>query len=547
MIHVETLRMNSFMSHRDLFVQFPNSGIVLVQGPNGAGKSALVEGVAMAFWGKTLRGTSPWSDPTGAAAVTGLVLGEAIKAEHVVVRGKPGMDYLHRGHRAGEETNTRKQEALDRIVGEWGVWRRSAAFSTSDPAAFTGATDGERKRLLESILGLDAFDRALDACRLATRAASAALLTADTTAAVQRQKVDGLRRALEMAAEHAKLAAPVDDPEACDEDAMRHEAAARSLGGILDDRRKARELAAREVYAAKERAERAARDLARMAAGECPTCGQDIPTEVLSTFVHESEQQASFALNAAERAAALREANTDSDKADVVTVEAHRRAAADFRAAAARARTAERALIGAAERADGILAEVLDAQEVLEESGLYVAKLGAEKAELSAVDVVLGLRGVRANVLGQALAGLEAVANGWLARVAGAGLRVKLRPYSEKKTGGLTEALSLEIEGAGGGHGYQGASAGERRRIDIGMMLAIAETAAASRGAVPGTMFFDEVFDTLDDEGVESVSRVLGELAQDRCVVVITHAHALAESLPAAMRLYVERGAVTVQ
>ena len=39
-------------------------------------------------------------------------------------------------------------------------------FSAQDAAHFTNATDGERKRLLEQLLGLDKFDVALTKCRL---------------------------------------------------------------------------------------------------------------------------------------------------------------------------------------------------------------------------------------------------------------------------------------------------------------------------------------------------------------------------------------------
>src|SRR5262249_8944808 len=68
-------------------------------------------------------------------------------------------------------------------------------------------------------------------------------------------------------------------------------------------------------------------------------------------------------------------------------------------------------------------------------------------ALLGAVEQVLGLRGVRAHVLGRALTGIEAVGNAWLAKIAGTGLQLTLKPYSEKKTGGVTDAISLEIDG----------------------------------------------------------------------------------------------------
>ena len=155
------------------------------------------------------------------------------------------------------------------------------------------------------------------------------------------------------------------------------------------------------------------------------------------------------------------------------------------------------------------------------------------------------MRGVRAHVLGRALGGLEAAANGWLARVAGEGLRLKLSPYTEKKTGGTSDAISLEIEGAGGGYGYKASSGGERRRIDVSLLLALAEVAQAAHGSEAGTIFADEVFDALDNVGLERVADVLQELAQDRTVVVISHNPDLQQALRPVMWLDVMDGEIS--
>jgi DNA repair exonuclease SbcCD ATPase subunit len=156
------------------------------------------------------------------------------------------------------------------------------------------------------------------------------------------------------------------------------------------------------------------------------------------------------------------------------------------------------------------------------------------QATLEAVEKVLGLRGVRATVLDGALRAVEGVANVWLARLGLPGLALTLAMVDDK--------VALDVQGAGGGHGYAGASAGERRRVALALMLALAEIAQASGGGVPGTLWFDEVFDVLDEDGVTAVCATLEELAAERCVVVITHNPVVIEQLPNAAHLRMERG-----
>jgi DNA repair exonuclease SbcCD ATPase subunit len=165
---------------------------------------------------------------------------------------------------------------------------------------------------------------------------------------------------------------------------------------------------------------------------------------------------------------------------------------------------------------------------------------------LLACEGVLGLKGVRAHVLGKALGGIQDVANSWLSKMVD-GVSLRLGAYSEKKSGGTTDAISLCIDGVGAGFGYTASSGGERRRVDVALLLALAEVAAAASGTKGGTLWFDEVFDTLDNEGVERAISALRELAEHRCVVVITHSQAFTRSsLCAEVRFQASNGTFKV-
>lgn len=166
-------------------------------------------------------------------------------------------------------------------------------------------------------------------------------------------------------------------------------------------------------------------------------------------------------------------------------------------------------------------------------------ELVASQAELEALEDVFGLKGVRANVLGNALSGLESISNTWLERIGKPGQKIRLREYTEKDKGGNTPALSLELSHAErpAWHRYRACSGGERRRVDVALILALAEIGRAAHGRSRGTLFFDEVFDALDTEGIGLVTAVLDELGQDRCIVVISHNEDLVKGLNPALHV----------
>jgi DNA repair exonuclease SbcCD ATPase subunit len=286
----------------------------------------------------------------------------------------------------------------------------------------------------------------------------------------------------------------------------------------------------------------------------CPTCGQKLPGEARKHVAADldalrkkadrakeitDEQEKAVGAETAEleelmrgvnaRLSAKLGENRAADERDVY----RRRAEAAKARAAGDLETAREGLRSATKRA-----AAAEARE---------AALLVEKDVLTAVEVVLGLKGVRVGVLARSLGGLGAIANAWLARLGIPEMNLELKPYSEKKTGGVTDSIGVVLSGAGGGHGYKAGSGGERRRVDLALLLGLSEVATAATGTPPGTLFFDELFDALDTDGVKAVSVALEDLAKDRCVVVISHNPELVRELPAVKRWNVSGGKVTVE
>jgi DNA repair exonuclease SbcCD ATPase subunit len=177
-----------------------------------------------------------------------------------------------------------------------------------------------------------------------------------------------------------------------------------------------------------------------------------------------------------------------------------------------------RKTIGLAER------ELTQAEAVLEAARQAHVESGFKAVKLAACEGVLGLRGVRSQVLAKALPGVEAAANAWLSRVAGGDVSLSLSATSELKGGGEVEKIGLSLKGLAGGHGYRAASGGQRRRVDVALLLALADIAGAARARAPETLWMDEIFDCLDEDGTTAVAGLLEELSRNRTVLVITHA-----------------------
>lgn len=508
-------------------IDFPSKGVVLVTGNNGGGKSSMVEAVAFGFWGRTLRGSKPWVEGGNNTHL-------AVAASEIIVT-RNAKKYLVYNDGAGPhkcETPTKTQEAIERVIGSFDVWRRTHVFSSQDASHFSLATDAERKRLLESLLGLERFDAALDRCRNELKYKRLESAAQEREFAVMKAKLEAEQRRVQDAqtalaelgtpedvdvliAEHERLVAEFAQTEACAA-AARHRVnreteVQRALGMELGNVR---------------------RECERVAGGLCSTCARPYHSdevEVANARIEAARAHYQLAMTSSMADQNVGQLEVEGFEGALRNIQHNDR---DIGKRIAKAEM----LIEQRKKLQAVLASVTDDED--ERRSQYdalarvVAALSTEVEELEAAADVLCLTGVRAHLLGAALSGIEGVANAWLGRLAGSGLQLTLKPYAEKANGGIRDAVSLDVLGAGGGHGYQASSAGERRRIDVALLMALAEVSAAVHGVEPGTLFFDEVFDALDVDGVDAVCAVLEDLGRERCVVVITHNQDIVQRLP---------------
>lgn len=540
-------RLQNFFCHQNTVLELPPRGIVLVTGNNGSGKSALIESVSVACWGKTLRKSDPWaaSDCVSKCVVE---TSDRLLVTRAHEKTKTSLAWAYRGKVTKYETVTKSQEALENIVGTWDVWRRCSVFASHDAAHFSNATDAERKHLLESLLGLSQFDSALCACKLWLRQVEQIVARVSHELSSLEQSLTWQQQRLESAKERAAQVALLEPAfDNCDEQKEKvrslkamAQSAVKEQSSLETLSRKAKEREAEERFEV-----RRIRDImdALSANGRCPTCGQAVSAELQSSMCQE--------IVAHEHAANVLAANAEVELGELQCLSDELRSEIDTIASRAhmlelhiaRMQSAQDAWHQSCAIRIQASTDVLDAEKRI---GIAIAdvvvvraqlqELSADLATASACELVLGLRGVRAAVLARTLASVERLSNVWLRKLFPRDVRLELESYTTKKSGGIIDSIGLRLSGAGTAV-YAGLSGGERRRVDLALILALGLLAGE-----PGTMFFDELFDSLDDDGVDRANLALQELACNRCVLVVSHA--IAAKLHCDLRLHVENGVI---
>jgi len=576
---VRKIKVHNFMRYDDLELELPDRGIVLVTGPNGSGKSSLQEAVSMAYWGKTLRKTPPWrKDKEGSVLVDA---GTVAVTRKCTAGGKVSVSWTGSNKTFDKRkynTPTKAQAALDAFIMQHDLWRRTHVFSPSMASNFTAAKDSERKRLIEAFLGLSMFDAALGLCREDLKTARTQFDEADRRTSMFESQVMSYESQRDQAQESLTLAekmlndvvesfADIPTPEQLEKLDSDVQDLRRDLGDSQGD---LREVAVRmqevdrTVREAMTRLTMATDQHGALTEKKCPTCGQDIPKETRDSVnaqlnLLRQRVEATRATAAAEAKQLEVERDDLNEEVSLLRTRVEE-LSGQLAIARDRVKKADPAMIQA--RKQQARDNVVRCEQSLAQLEQQIAKLRNDQKQavvrkteaesrvefLKVVERVLGLRGVRVQVLGHALEGINDLSSYWLAKITNnPEASICLKPYSETKTAGINDALSIVVGGFGGGYGYDAASTGEKRRIDVPITMAMATVADSALGVPQGTLWMDEIFDNLDAFGIDAVGDALEELALERPVVVISHSLNIVSKLRPVMHINVDAGNVRIK
>lgn len=517
--------MRNFMSHDETAISFPGNGIISVTGPNGAGKSAIIEAITMGLWGKSLRKQfTPWRKEQHGRVY--IELGD-LEITRTWTGKSKRLEWRHAGEEFVKfETPTKAQEILNSYIGEFDVWRKTSVFSSSDASLFTLATDSERKKLLESLLGLAWFDDALKLCRIDLNATKRSLSRLEG-------EMEQLRLASSIAKDSEKAAKEfldtMEKPENADKLNEQYDQLEKELEEY-DEKLNASKNKMRDMQTKLRDSEREVKSLRQKIeemGDKCFSCGQKISATIKKRMNADLNRAIEEDLNLKdELAEEMEELEVKVRSLMVVNEDASdnlneiKGKIRDIRVFESQYEKSTKTLENAKAKVSEIFDKCFDLEDKINDKQVEIA-------ELEDCDKILGLRGVRAQILGNVLGSIESITNSWLSKISDNKLEIQLKEYSESKNGNISDAISLEVTGAGDDGGYYtGTSGGERRRIDIAILFALAEISAGSKNKSNiEFLFFDEVLDSLDDEGVHIVINSLKEISEETQVVVVSHAH----------------------
>jgi len=102
-------------------------------------------------------------------------------------------------------------------------------------------------------------------------------------------------------------------------------------------------------------------------------------------------------------------------------------------------------------------------------------------------------------------------------------LKISFNTQAQLKSGDFRNRFNINVLQTRNLSSLSELSSGEKRMVDIIIMLCLRELLEESRGVFMNIVLLDELLDTLDEENVSIVLDMLKQISQDRCVTLITH------------------------
>jgi len=503
-MRISSIELTKFLCHQGPVTFDIGPNVTLIAGINGSGKSALLEGIVWAIWGHL---------PARPARIDGTKALLKCGSQFQIDRSFNGKtEIVDIG--SGPGGKRRSEEAIEALFGNYPAWERSLYVTGENVSAFSTGSQTLRWDHLEKVTGAnrfkDLYKFGQNSCRESSKELEKLGSAYDTAqirleyAKEELQRKYEVRRFLNVDLDAQKLQAELRDFESrlCD---------VQNESEFLTATLETFDAEVRELRQARKSLEEA---VEKVVYRLCETCGSRVPTEKNKTDLRERLALVKDECNKAQevRSEIVSELDALKERSWKLSKEI-----LDLRSTVRDLEQRESDLATEEMFSAGLLERLLKHQMDVDRIFTEVELKKKDQKLFGDVVAALGPSGAPRRYIRQYLARITQYANHYLETMSSS-IRIRLTAGEDGKT------LGIETSGIPATC-YEHASGGQRRRIDLCLLLAMAE-AAAEVGTIPkdAPLVFDEALDTLDAEGVESLIFLACDIATRRQVLLVSHA-----------------------
>lgn len=582
-------------------INLNHPGVTVVEGriegvpgcdSNGAGKSFIFDAVAWCLYGRCIRPDyttdniiklGPDDKPVRGGTRVRVTLDGGPESV-VVERYRKDPKYNNQlrlivgGNDVSRGTDAQTELAIERKLGiDFVTFCNSVAFGVrEDVKSFFFATDTERKKVLDTLLGLELYAEAEKVAKRKVKELAGELDTLELRLdkamtrreAKQESLDDTLSDAelskLDIALKSEKLKLKKIDKK--DKPLKEKVEKLQDKQDKLEDTISKQRQEWKRLYEAYEKdkqkteAERIKCDTAvtfakskaksiereieksdKMAGATCPTCEQDVPKKHVDKMTKlrkdELKQLTKDIKKGEEELAALEEALealTPPEQVDDSAIHQIEKDIAAVSAERSELRAESRGIKATIEQMEARLEEAKDnkggLKEEIEKLDGQIAEIGKEIDELNLTlsryefwATAYGNKGLKSFLIEAEIPEINRYATKYAQKLLGHGATVRLSATSTLKSGASREKLTVHGAIPGYTKSYSGASKGQKKRMDLSLLLSFRRLVASRADRAIDQVFADEIFDGVDQAGVEAVGELLREEAGNGPVLLVTH------------------------
>lgn len=579
MVRIKRFKAKNFLSFDNLEYELPESGLTYVGGINGSGKSSLWEVVPFCLYGKTIRGgvgddVIRWGQKSASVEIEFLIgeIDYRIKRsrqkrghELEFFRLMPQEDVVLTGIDARQT-----QRIIEEEIGmSYPLFINSVIFGQGLSYRFTRAPDSEKKEIFDQLMALEWLKEAqtkvkekLSGFRILkeelTRERAEKLLSIQSLQEeISRWEEAGRMEEAEVAVKEAIGVIEVcskavkicgEELKVYDETIKGARLESDTMSAVIQACRKLQGEMEKEFSHWNRRTLDVAskiKSVKKLEDVECPFCFQIVPKEHVETVEAEFRSQVDvyergkktigYEVEFVEEKMKVLIDNLTGMNSDVLGWEEEMRKVTnkliDEKSVLSVAKERHSYYVKELERV------VLEAEKIqsLKDKGVYKRievealdeRLRAVQRDLNIAEFWVdgfGNKGVKSLLLDSVVDWMNNVALYFANKLSRATLIPVFSSISQLKSGEARETFSVNVKKGEKIVEYKMISGGEKRRVDVIVLLTLYRLLSLRAGREVNLLVFDEVMESLDEEGMEQVVDVLREFKDDgKCVYVISH------------------------